>query len=37
MISDAVQNTQVYREFWDEKLTQSYYDETRNPENHFTT
>ena len=37
VISDAEQNIQVYRESWNEKITQSYYEDTRNPENYFTT
>ena len=37
VISDAVQNTQVYREFWNESVTQSYYEDTRNPDYYFTT
>ena len=37
VISDAVQNIQVYREFWNEKVIQPYYEDTRNPDNYFTT
>jgi hypothetical protein len=37
VISDAETNTQVLRESWNERVTQSYYEDTRNPENYFTT
>ena len=37
VISDAGQNTQIYREHWNKKITQSFYEDTRNPEHYFTT
>ena len=37
VISDTEQNTQMYRESWNEKVTQTYYSDTRNPEKYFTT
>ena len=37
VISHAEKNTQVYRESWDEKVIQPYYEDTRNPDNYFTT
>ena len=37
VISDAEQNTHISRESWKEKVTQSYYEDTRNQENYFTT
>ena len=37
VISDAGQNNQIYRESWNEKVTQFYYEDTRDPENYFTT
>ena len=37
VLSDVNLNTQVYRESWDEQVTQAYYEDTRNEENYFTT
>ncbi len=37
VISHAEKNTQVYRESWDEKVIQPYYEDTRNPDHFFTT
>ena len=37
VISHAEKNTQVYRKSWDEKVIQPYYQDTRNPDNYFTT
>ena len=37
VISNAEKNTQVYRESWNEKVIQPYYEDTRNPDNYFTT
>jgi GWxTD domain-containing protein len=37
VISHAEKNVQVYRESWNEKVIQPYYEDTRNPDNYFTT
>jgi len=37
VISYTEKNVQVYRESWNEKVIQSYYEDTRNPDNYFTT
>ena len=33
VISDKEQNTQMIRESWKEKITELYYEDTRNPDN----
>jgi len=37
VISHAEKNIQIYRASWIEKVTLPYYEDTRNPDNHFTT
>ena len=37
VISHAKKNVQVYRKSWNEKVIQPYYEDTRNPDNYFTT
>ena len=36
-IYHAEKNTQIYRESWNERVIQLYYEDTRNPDNYFTT
>ena len=37
VISDKEQNTQMYRESWKEEIIESYYEDTRDPDNYFKT
>ena len=37
MLSDVEKNIQVDRKSWHEKIIQPFHDDTRNPENYFTT
>ena len=37
VISDKEQNTQMYRESWKEGIIESYYEDTRDPDNYFKT
>ena len=37
VISDNEENRQLFRETWKEKITELYYDNTRNPDNYFKT
>ena len=37
VISNTEKDIQVYRESWNEKVTQPFYEDTRNPDNYFIT